>query len=142
MILDGRARFGCSLAEFYRRHEIAQAVARLGIMLPPVTDVDTAAPPAYAYVNPLAPVEQVARWIADCPDCRAGSSYVWIEGPHVMFCLSCGNAGTGHRWRPVEVPADRAAIERLLSVRPVAQTAWRPGESLDRLRDENALIGV
>lgn len=141
-IQDGRARFNCSLVEFYQRHEIVQAFARLGIMLPPVTDIDTSAPPAYAYVNPLAPVEPVARWIADCPDCRAGSSYVWLEGPHAMFCLPCGNAGIGHRWRPVAVPAERAAIERLLLARPVGQMAWRPTESLDRLREENALIGV
>lgn len=142
-ILDGRARFGCSLIDFYQRREIAEAIARLGVMLPPPTDVDAEAPPAHAYVNPLDPVEPVSRWIADCPDCRAGSAYVWLEGPHVMFCLACANASIGHRWRPVAVPAERQAIEALLMARPLSRLrAWAPGEAVDRLREDNALLGV
>jgi hypothetical protein len=136
-IVDGRARFGCSLAEFYQRHEIAQALARLGVMLKIPIEVDADAPPAYAYVNPLDPVESVARWIADCPRCRAGAAYVWLEGPLLMICVACGVTS------PVVVPAERATIEALLLARPnSAQRAWMPGESLDRLRAENQLLGV
>jgi hypothetical protein len=116
-ILDGLARTGMALQAFHAQREVLEQVARLGAALPLPSDVDPEAPPAYAEVNPLDPYEPVARWIARCPDCPGGTSYVWIAGPHVMFCLACANVAIGGRWRPVVVPADRLEIERLLSLR-------------------------
>lgn len=143
MILDGKARMGITLEKFHAHRDVLELAARQGAAIPPVSDVDTAATPAYAEVNPLDPIEPVARWIARCPDCAGGASYVWIDGPHIMFCLACCNAGIGRRWRPVVVPAERLAIERLLSLRPLSsQRAWSPGETLEQLRAENDLLGV
>jgi hypothetical protein len=142
MIHDGQSRTGLSLSAFHNRRDILEQVARLGVALPPVADVDSDAAPAYAEVNPL-DHEPVARWIARCPDCPGGTSYVWIAGPHVMFCLACGNRGIGHKWRPVVVPAERLEIERLLSLRPnAANRVWQHGESVEKLKAENALLGV
>lgn len=132
-----------TLAKFHGQLEILQQVARMGVALPPPSDVDPDAPPAYAEVNPLDPYESVARWIARCPDCPGGTSYVWIAGPYVMFCLACCNASRGHKWRPVVVPADRLEIERLLSLRLLSsQRAWLPGEALEQLREDNASLGL
>lgn len=144
-IMDGLSRTGKTLEQFHNRPEILEHAARMGVALPPPRDVNEDAAPAYAEVNPLEH-EAVARWIARCPDCwttRGGSSYVWIAGPHVMFCLACVNERIGHRWRPVVVPADRPEIERLLGLRPnVAQRVWTHGETLDGLRAENAALGL
>jgi hypothetical protein len=141
-ILDGLTRTGLTLAKFHAQREILEAVAQYGVALPPPTDVDEEAPPAYAEVNPL-DHPPVARWIARCPDCPGGTSYVWIDGPHVMFCLACCNGAIGRRWRPVVVPAERLEIERLLSLRPrSANRVWSHGETLEKLRAENEALGV
>ena len=139
-ILDGRAKFGCSVDEFYRRAEIAPMLARHGILKPPApSDVATDAAPALARINPL---HGVARWIADCPDCRVGASYVWLATPR-MLCTNCGNRTIGARWRPVALPDNRQEIERLLLARddPMMR-GWSPGETLDALREQNAALAV
>lgn len=142
-ILDGQARTGKTLAAFYGQVEILRQMARMGVAMPPPTVVAPDAPPAYAKVNPLDPFEAVARWIARCPDCPGGSSYVWIDGPHVMWCLACANQQIGHRWRPVVLPKERLEIERLLSLRPLSsQRAWVPGETLDDLLRDNRGLGL
>jgi len=142
VILDGRARFDCSLAEFYQRPEIVQAVARQGVMMPLPSDVEADAPPALAFVNSLSPLEDIARWLALCPDCSVGAAYVWLDQP-IMFCLHCANRTIGHTWRPVLVPVERVAIERLLLARPdPAHRHWTPDESLDELRAQNVALGV
>jgi hypothetical protein len=143
LILDGRARTGMTLAAFHGQRAILEQAARMGVAIPPISDVDEDAPPAYAEVNPLTPSEAVARWVARCPDCPGGSSYVWIDGPHVMWCLACTNEAIAHKWRRVTVPADRLEIERLLSLRPrSSQRAWLPGETVEQLRAENESIGA
>lgn len=143
MILDGRSRTGKTLAQFYAQREILEQAARMGVAIPPLTELDEDAAPAEAEVNPLDPVEPVARWIARCPDCPGGASYVWIAGPHVMFCLACANQQLGHRWRRVVVPAERLEIERLLELRPYSrQRAWVPGETLAHLRGDNLSLGI
>lgn len=143
VIADGKARTGQTLATFHARTDVLEQAARAGAAIPPPSDVASDAAPAYAEVNPLDPVESVARWIARCPDCPGGASYVWIDGPHVMFCLACVNRAIGHRWRTVVLPAERAEIERLLAARPrSAQRVWVPGVTLAQLGAENAAIGV
>lgn len=142
-ILDGRSRTGLTLAQFHARRDILEQAARQGVAIPQPSVVAEDAPPAYAEVNPLDPIEPVARWIARCPDCPGGTSYVWIAGPHLMFCLACCNSEINNRWRPVVVPAERLEIERLLMLRPrSANRAWAPGETLDDLRADNARLGL
>jgi hypothetical protein len=143
-ILDGQARFGVSLEAFYRRPELVAQVARRGVLIPPTADVDRAAAPALAHVNPLP--DGSVRWIAECPDCRAqgrtSAEYVWLATP-LLFCTRCGNRDVGGRWRPVAVPVERAEIERLLLARPDPETrAWVPGETVAALAAENAALGV
>lgn len=139
-IVDGRRRFNCSLPDFYARHDIVQAAANAGVLVPPVGAADTSDPPALAFVNPLTPFEPVARWICRCPDCPGGSAYVWLEQP-IMFCLACGNRGISGRWRLVALPANPAAIEALLLKRQrVELMVWEPGESVEKLRAENEML--
>lgn len=143
MILDGLSRTGLTLEKFHAQREMLQQVARQGVALPKPSVIAEDAPPAYAEVNPLDPIEPVARWIARCPDCPGGTSYVWVAGPHVMFCLACCNSTIGNRWRRVIVPSERVEIERLLSLRPLSKNrVWVPGESLEQLRAENRELGL
>lgn len=142
MILDGQRKFGCTLEAFYRQPILVEQVARRGILIPPTSDVDRDAEPALAYVNPLS--DGSVRWIAECPACRADgrtrAEYVWISTP-LLFCVGCGNAGIGARWRLVTVPRDRTGIERLLLARPDPLTrSWRPGETLEQLAAENVML--
>lgn len=140
-IMDGRARFGCSLDAFYKRREIAELAARAGVLIPMPADVATDAAPAFAFVNSLAPIEPVARWLCRCPDCPGGMAYVWLDRP-IMLCLSCGNRGIGGTFRPVRVPARREAIEELLGRRPVERRYWEPHEDIETVRAGNAALGV
>ena len=139
-IVDGRKRFVCSLREFYQRQDIAEMAVKAGVLIPRVTDIAQDAPPALAFVNPLAPLEPIARWICRCPDCPGGSAYVWLDCP-IMFCLACGNRAIGGKFRPVALPADPGAIEALLLERPsVANMCWESWESLDAIRAGTALL--
>jgi len=99
------------------------------------------------------------RWIADC-EC-GGASFVDPDFQSFM-CFSCGNRENGGRARPVEFPADRAAIEAVILARPVNDMAgltdtdragmarpmiivdgkgglarnWLPGETVADLREQ------
>lgn len=142
MIVDGRSRFGMDLQSFYRQPDLVTRVARRGILIPPTSDVAGDADPALACVNPLP--DGSVRWIAGCPDCRdagrTSAEYVWLATP-LMFCVRCGNAAIGSRWRRVALPDDRAEIERLLLARPDPESrAWHPGETLADLRLQNAVL--
>lgn len=140
MIVDGRLKFQQSLEEWYRSQKVAEALAKRGIFLPPLTQVAADVQPAYARVNPY---DGQARWIADCPDCRIGAVYIWLEGPHLMICLNCGNRRIGVRWRRVVLPRQRKAIEAVLLARPDPATrGWDPGESLAALKADNERLGV
>lgn len=140
-IIDGQAKFGMSLVEFYRQDELYVRLARQGIMIPSRNEVAQDADPALAFVDPL--FDGSVRWIAECPDCKAAglsrAEYVWLQTP-LMFCLSCGNVAIERRWRPVLVPPNRLEIERLLLARPDPLTrSWRPGETLDALVVDNVM---
>lgn len=144
MILDGQARFGMALTEFYRQPELVVRVARRGVLIPPIADVATEATPALAFVDPLP--DGSVRWIARCPDClsagRTGAEYVWLATP-LMFCMRCANSDIGGRWRRVAVPPERREIERLLELRRDPETrVWWPGETLGDLEAENARLEV
>lgn len=140
-VLDGRSKFGCSLLDFYRQPFIVSQVAgRFGVLIPLPSDVAEDAAPALARVDVY---QRVARWIADCPACGFGRAcmYVWLEGPLAMFCVACGNADIGHRWRSVLVPTNYREIERMLLARADPTTRnWLPGESMDELLSENVML--
>ena len=137
MIVDGRLKFACSVDEFYCKQKIAEKLARLGMFVPPApTAVAADAPPAVAFVEPL---YGMARWIAACPDCK-GSEYVWLSQPRFL-CCGCANRSIGGKWRPVQMPPDRRAVERLLLARPDPNTrVWYAGESIEQLEAENVTL--
>jgi hypothetical protein len=138
MIVDGQAKFNCTLVEFYRQPIIVTKIARNGVLIPSPDDVDLTARPALARIDPS---DGQARWIADCPDCRS-AEYVWLATP-VFFCCSCANATIGHRWRCIVVPSERAAIEASVLARPawivvdgraVDPRSWSPDQTLEAVK--------
>lgn len=137
MIVDGRLKFAVSIDEFYARQKIAEKLARFGMFVPPApTAVAHDAAPAVARIEPL---YGVAKWHAICPDCN-GSEYVWLASPRFL-CCGCANKGIGGLWRPVLMPADRRAVERLLLARTDPNTrVWYPGESVEQLEAENVML--
>jgi hypothetical protein len=117
-------------------------LVRFGYDPPPLDEVDADARPLDAEVNH-------GTWIWLCP-CKLGASTDPPLGGGVVFfdclvgwCPCCGNAETGGRWRPLRVPDERDAIERVLSSRPDVETRnWWPGETVAELERENAANGV
>lgn len=79
-----------------------------------------------------------SRWIVDCPDpnCR-GATMADIDDPR-FYCFSCHNKAVGGDWLPVQFPAEREAIEKMLMERPAEGVRnWRPGETVADLVREN-----
>jgi hypothetical protein len=141
MIVDGATVAAASLAPgvrdlrvlllaFYPDAEIAEL---------DVTADD--APPMVAEVNH-------GVWIAPCA-CRSPGDpspgcLVWVSIPF-GWCIRCGNAVAGGRWRRVVLPPDdeRAAIEAALAARPEIGTRnWAPGETVADLHADNAAHGL
>ena len=89
--------------------------------------LDETEPPIQAFVNK-------GRWIVVCPKC-GGGEYAWEEGYY--FCCSCLNSYIGHRFRRLVFPKDRARIEKLLVVRPLANRNWNLTDTLADLKREN-----
>lgn len=137
MILDGRAKFGCTIDAFYQKADIAPLLARRGMLRPPdPSAIATDAAPALARVEPY---QGVARWIALCPDCKS-AEYVWLAQPRFL-CCGCANKALSGHWRPVSVPSERRMIERLLFARPDPDTrVWTPDEGIEQLAAENVML--
>lgn len=78
------------------------------------------------------------RWIVDCPDCK-GAECVTLDDP-VFMCLSCGNEAIEGKLYKVKFPpsAKRSKVEALLVERPLYAQNWRPEESINQLKKENA----
>lgn len=131
-IVDGQRYYGVSLEEF--RATLMTALAeRVGVRVPPLTDVSDA-PPLPARIN-------WARWIVDCPHC-ASAVLVWLSTP-LMLCLECWNESVGGRWRRVALPPDTQAVEAALAARPRHRTRnFEPGETVEQLEAENAVHRV
>jgi hypothetical protein len=107
--------------------------------IPPMTHADPDADPLRAEVNHGA-------WIAVCPCGAEGlpapGCVVWISQPWA-WCVRCGNAAAGGRWRPIVLPSEHAAIEALLEQRPeLATRNWTPGETVDDLAAQNVAHGI
>lgn len=89
--------------------------------------------PAVAYVNH-------GRWVADCPASGCGGAMLLLDGADFL-CGTCFNVDAVGRPRAVSWPSDRAAIEAVLRVRPLpTQMNWRPGEKVESLAVENAIL--
>lgn len=131
LIVDGERHFGADLETVMRNHpDFVFAAGRLGVTVPPLTDV-AKVPPAPARINQN-------RWIVDCPDC-GGAEYAFRDTP-LMMCASCFNGGIGGKWRPVVFPPAKklAVVESVLGLRPNPATRnWSRGESVAALRREN-----
>jgi hypothetical protein len=93
-----------------------------------------------------------SRWIIDCAHCTSGLTpghHLYDErgvmvrysiewGDAAMRCWDCGGLTEGVLW-----PADPAAIEAILGMRPDERTRnWYPGETLDALMLENIAHGI
>ena len=75
------------------------------------------------------------RWVVRCFVCTDALKVA--PGDRQFQCWGCG-AEAEIQW-----PVNPAAIERLLLMRPLAQTRnWSPGETLHDLLAENVLHGI
>lgn len=143
VLIDGRTHFGCTFQAFpdhpltaqgltFRRH-----LGGRGIDVPPLT--------AVADVEPIPVLVQMSMLVAGCPECAGREdeeqALVWREGPHLMLCGVCGNAGVGKRWRPVALPEQLAEIEAALACRPMGNRSWAPGQAVDDLEAQNRRFG-
>lgn len=82
--------------------------------------------------DPVAAYIDHGRWVLDCR-CGAGNSVHpdW----RLAGCYACGTI-----WTNVQIPLDRAVIERVLLARPKAVNRnWRPEEPVSKLEEENAV---
>ena len=95
-------------------------------------------PPAVAKINH-------GRWIADCPNCPAGTGAEFVDPNFdLFFCMSCGNVLVNERIRRVDFPPPPqvAEIEAILEPRPLKNQNWEPGETLEQLLAENQAGGI
>ena len=135
MIATAREMFSVSSPREYRdwiieHGPVKAAAAMVGAELSDVGADARGRPPApvLAYINE-------GRWVGDCPQCNA--SMMLLHGAPFL-CAMCANTDIDCVARPVIWPVDeQAEIEAMLTVRPVANRNWTPGESVDLLRAES-----
>ena len=98
-------------------------------------------PTAYAMADKSLPVEvNDDRWIVRCP-CGGAQLASWTD--RRFFCVDCAMAWTGGKWVTVTWPANPAAVEAALDVRPERHTrSWTPNQSVKDLHRENDDHGV
>jgi len=97
-------------------------------------------PTARTSGDPLPVVANHGRWIVSCDQCT--SAQLASREDARFACVSCGNAYQGGAFRPIAWPVDADAIGAALddAYRPVALANWAPGESVEQLQAENALL--
>ena len=127
MIVTANHWFG-STWENWLKGQVTPLAMRFGVKVGPI---DQGRPPQGLEVRQ-------GTWLAVCA-CQ-GAEYGWEEGYFV--CLSCFNAGAGHRILRTAFPDERADIESILELRPLPNRNWRPGETVEDLRRENAEHGL
>lgn len=90
--------------------------------------------------DPLPPIIVRNNWAVECPYCRDAFLY---EPGYDFFCRTCLMQGNGGQPRPVDMPANRVAIETTLEQRPDPHTRnYLIGETIDDLKRENAEHGI
>jgi hypothetical protein len=128
---DGRRHFGVALEEYARRGLLARFAQRLGMRVPPLTEVSDA--------EPLAAFVHHDRWVARC-EC-GDIQFVWLEQP-LFLCSNCWNKASGYKWRRVTVPKQAERIEAILGHRrDHRDRSWMPGVTLAALRRQNVANG-
>ena len=129
--ITARKFFDISTAAEYHTSLVRVAAAR-GVALPAWTEDRPKGGMIQARI-------EAWRWLMECPDCH---DCLFAEPQWGFLCPNCANVANDGRYRPVVWPVDPAAIEAVLSVRPVENRNWTPGESLDDLRRENQEHGL
>lgn len=127
--MHGATYFQASLSEYAEKKLRPLAQSR-GVALPPLSDV--------ADVPPLS-----ARVNHNCliVDCACGNAeFVW-PNERIVMCRFCWNGKVSGKWRPVALPTDWAAIERVLKARPYPHQRNWTTETADELRAENCANG-
>lgn len=87
----------------------------------------------------ITPIIIDSTWVIKCPDCPEQIIY---EPGEPFYCPECQNVKNGGFARPVQMPSDRAEIERLLCNRDMPNTRHWIGESIMELKAENKSHGV
>ena len=88
------------------------------------------------------------RWIADCPLQHEGQKCIGAEcvteDDPIFFCLSCGNIETAGNFIKVKFPPSeqRHKFEQSLALRPESLRNWIPGETPEKIAEENRKHGI
>jgi len=89
----------------------------------------------------LSPRLDHGRWVVDCPFCT-GAALASYTDPR-FYCCDCLHVGTDAEGRWVRVDWPRAttirAVEEAVASRPEPRRNWWPDETIQHLRDENAV---
>lgn len=122
MIRDAQQVTGLTPQAWRLNPIVAKIAAGRGLTIPPVARLAEDAVPVVAFVNH-------GEWKAFCdrPICFGSAEGVWRDWPW-FYCMSCGNANLGWRWRPVLMPEDAAEIEASLDGLPVEMQNWHATE--------------
>lgn len=80
------------------------------------------------------------RWVVDCPVCLSAQLASFTD-PRFL-CVTCGNVNVDGKWFRLAWPANAAAIEAALVIRPTENRNWSPGETVADLRRENTEHGI
>ena len=144
MIADGRTIFGAGLNEGLHGQRLDAVARKTGRRVPSFDRVAEDAPPLLArvQVGPIPDTEAGPHWVVTCDQCGSVSA-VWLDAL-LLLCPKCWNTAYGKRWRRVGVPDEdmRAEIDRLLSLRPIKNRWWNPGETIPDLIAENEANAV
>lgn len=74
------------------------------------------------------------RWIVNCP---CGSAQDASRTDRRFWCIECGNVLFDGKWAPVKWPSNAVEIEVELERRIFLHNRnWKPGETLEDLREE------
>ena len=75
-----------------------------------------------------------SRWIVDCPNCN-NAEFMFED--KLFYCSLCHNYNIDGKVLKVKTPKERKEIEDILKVRPIKNRHWKPGETIEGLKNEN-----